>query len=69
MAAEAFSTTEDGSEVKAEVFLKQDGEIIMTNALGHVKVKADGNVEVNGNLDTKSFSFSSSYYAFYTLCP
>lgn len=41
-----FSTGPDGSEVMAEVYLKQDGTALIKNAIGRAEIKPDGQIDI-----------------------
>ena len=52
-----FSTNQAGNTVKAEVFLKQDGTILIENDNGYFEMKPSGEIEINGATITTSGNF------------
>lgn len=49
-----FSTSEDGSAIKAKIVFRNTGDIEINQGLpnGNILIKADGTIEFNGNTDT-----------------
>jgi len=43
-----FSTNQAGDTVMSEVFLKQDGSVLIKNSLGSFEMKVSGEFEING---------------------
>lgn len=52
-----FSTNKAGDTVMSEVFLKQDGSVIIKNSLGSFEMKVSGEFEINGATITTSGDF------------
>jgi hypothetical protein len=57
-----YSTNEAGDEVQAEVFLKQDGEILLNNALGLIRIEPDGGVVLGNSNGFLSISAAGAFF-------
>lgn len=52
-----YSTNQAGDTVMAEVFLKQDGVILIKNSIGEFEMATDGTVTINGAQITPTGDF------------
>ncbi len=52
-----YSTNEDGNTVKAEIFIKNTGSILIKNDIGSFEMKVNGEFEINGATITTGGDF------------